>query len=338
MQNDVRFQQLNQWVAQQTTMNHLELKSISGDASFRRYFRWPSQPSYIAVDSPPDKEDLTLFVRMRQCFSKAAIRLPEIQAYDEALGFMLLSDFGDNLLLAGLNEHNANELYKKALVDLVKIQSGCRRASDFPLYDKNKLHMEMELFTEWLLKKQLNMTLSSDEQQLLDSLFSQLIDNACAQTFVAVHRDYHSRNLMILDDDTLGIIDFQDAVWGPIMYDVVSLLKDCYIGWTRAQQLQWLQMYALLAKEHNMSLPEESQLIQDFDWMGIQRHLKAAGIFVRLYHRDGKSHYLPSIPQTLTYIVQTLSSYDDFQEIHHWFETALRPQLEKHRMMWLTEQ
>lgn len=359
--NDPRLQALTQWAAEQLQQPLEELSVVSGDASFRRYFRLPcnlqkhqvrlngqSLTSVVAVDSPPDKEPIEAFVKVSELLAKAGLSVPQVLHADHQQGFMLLSDLGDALYLPALNDLSADELYHAAIDALIDLQLGClNRQSELPPYDKAQLHREMELFREWFLQQHLQMPLEAADHQLLDQWFDCLSGSALSQPQVAVHRDYHSRNLMILPQHSPGIIDYQDAVEGAVTYDLVSLLKDCYIRWPRDRQLQWLAYYQSQLEQKSLQHKETQSksieladavktrdLVQDFDWMGMQRHIKVAGIFCRLYHRDGKAGYLADIPLTLGYIVEALQQYPEFEQYLNWFESRLKPYLEQHNMMW----
>ncbi|MCO7224437.1 aminoglycoside phosphotransferase family protein [Pleionea sp. CnH1-48] len=323
---DIRRSLLQQWVASTLNEAELELEPVSGDASFRRYFRWPAQPSLIAVDAPIEHENIPAFEQTTELLTQAGVQVPVIKAVNKAQGFMLLSDFGDQLLLPQLNPTSADALYSAAIDSLIQIQANSSAAEALlPLYGEEKLWDEMDLFRDWLAIRHLGLEQTIEDFQMFDRWFIELRDRAYHQPRTLVHRDYHSRNLMLLPEQQIGIIDHQDAVWGPYSYDMVSLLKDCYIDWPRAKQLEWVDYYAQRAKKSGIVLPEREQLIKDFDWMGMQRHLKAAGIFARLLHRDNKDQYIQDIPRTLAYIVQMLAMYPEFSEIREWFEQRLMP-------------
>lgn len=358
--NDPRLQALTQWAAEQLQQPVEALSVVSGDASFRRYFRrsctlenqyaplkGQSSTSVVAVDSPPDKEPIDAFVMVSELLASAGLSVPRVLHADHQQGFMLLSDMGDALYLPALNDKSADKLYHAAMDALIDLQLGClNRQSELPPYDKAQLHREMELFREWFLQQHLQMTLEPADHQLLDQWFDCLSESALSQPQVAVHRDYHSRNLMILPQHSPGIIDYQDAVEGAVSYDLVSLLKDCYIRWPRHRQLQWLEYYRSQLQQKSSHSKDKSlsaeltkavnarNFVQDFDWMGMQRHIKVAGIFCRLYHRDGKAGYLADIPLTLGYIVEALKQYPELKQYLNWFEERLKPNLERHNMMW----
>jgi hypothetical protein len=315
-----------------------QMVTVSGDASFRRYFRINYnengvQKHWIAVDAPPEHENSRQFVDIANVWSAAGVKVPTVFAFDEAQGFMLLEDFGDVLLHPELTADAADGLYKSAIDSLIELQQ-LAKTDNIPEYDRELLDREMALFPDWLCEKHLGLVLSSDDKVMLTETFDRLANSALAQPQVIVHRDYHSRNLMVCqanpprhNEDFIGIIDFQDAVYGPLTYDLVSLLKDCYIQWPRAQVLAWLSYFnensGLMAKI------SEDQLIRDFDLMGMQRHLKAAGIFPRLSIRDGKHGYLNDVPRTCEYIVQTARLYPEFAPFSAWLEAVFLPALNK---------
>lgn len=310
---DARHQALCLWVAKQLNQDTVELSVVSGDASFRQYFRCHlGDKSWVVMDAPPDKEDSSSFVRIAQSWFEQDIRVPEIIALNKAEGFMLLSDFGDNLLLSALSPKQVDiqqgqRYYTKAMQALLAIQSLDTLSVSLPAYDSTLLMQEMALFKDWLIEAKLGLSLSDEESRGLSDCLSMLKDRALAQHQVTVHRDFHARNLMICDDDELGIIDFQDAVVGPATYDLVSLLRDCYIVWPSELVSEWCREFYDLALEkqadaaHHLGSFEHFK--EDFDLMGLQRHIKVAGIFARLSLRDGKHAYLSDIPRTLEYIL-----------------------------------
>ncbi|MFT5593431.1 MAG: aminoglycoside/choline kinase family phosphotransferase [Oceanicoccus sp.] len=328
---DDRQQSLQKWVFDALASN-LEapqgsLEVVSGDASFRRYFRqYTENATYIAVDAPPDKENSLPFVTIANAWGEQGVAVPNVIKADLEQGFMLLSDMGDHLLFPLLNEASAESLYHQALDALIGIQ---QTTLALPAYDAPLLDREMALFTDWFLGEHLGFELTSQEQNMLQETFSILRESALGQIQVPVHRDYHSRNIMVLEDDSLGIIDFQDAVHGPITYDVVSLLRDCYVAWPLEHVQQWAQDYFKKAREAGLigSISDE-QLMLWFDWMGIQRHLKAVGIFARLNHRDGKTSYMNDIPRTLNYIVEVSGQYSSLDDFHQWLTRRLLPELD----------
>ena len=329
---DVRQQSLQKWVIDALASNlqapQGSLEVVSGDASFRRYFRQPTETAtFIAVDAPPDKENSQPFVTIANAWAEQGVAVPKVIKADLEQGFMLLSDMGDQLLLPLLNDASAESLYHQALDALIGIQ---QTTHTLPAYDAPLLDREMALFTDWFLGEHLGLELSPQEQSMLQETFAVLRDSALGQVQVPVHRDYHSRNIMVLDDDTLGIIDFQDAVHGPLTYDVVSLLRDCYVAWPLEQVQQWAKDYFEKARTAGLvGAISDEQLMLWFDWMGIQRHLKAVGIFARLNHRDGKTGYMNDIPRTLNYIVEVTGQYSTLEEFHNWLVRRLLPELER---------
>jgi aminoglycoside/choline kinase family phosphotransferase len=310
-----------------------QLLPVSGDASFRRYFRVLSHNlSWIAVDAPPEKEDSAPFVNIARAWEPLEIHAPQVFQADLQQGFMLLSDLGDTLYLDRLDSGNADQLYRQAMLTLTHIQQ-CRtiQGVPFPPYDRALLSREMALFRDWFVDQLLELALDSSEQQLLDQTFERLIESALEQPQVCVHRDYHSRNLMLIDAQAPGVIDFQDAVWGPITYDLVSLLRDCYIAWPQAQVERWALEFRLLARQAGLlESVSESQFLRWFDLMGMQRHLKAIGIFARLNIRDNKPGYLADIPRTLNYLVQVAAQHPDMAEFGRWLNRRVVPVMLKH--------
>ena len=311
---DQRYQALSLWVAQVLQQHKVELSVVSGDASFRRYFRYAANgKSWIAMDAPPEKEDSTGFVRIARHWFEQGIRVPEIIAMDLEKGFILLSDFGDRTLLPVLNAERPDiaqgqHYYSKAMLVLGRIQSQDASLAQLPAYDAGLLQQEMALFKDWLVDAKLGLSLSETEALALKNCFDFLTQRALAQQQVVVHRDYHSRNLMICEDDELGVLDFQDAVIGPVTYDLVSLLRDCYIVWPEEHVDLWCNEFYALITQHSNKLGSADQFKEDFDLMGLQRHIKVAGIFCRLSIRDGKHGYLKDIPRTLEYILRVAHS------------------------------
>ncbi len=338
---DQRLQQLNKWLAKQFSNNEFTVSPVSGDASFRRYFRVEQKASsscWIAMDAPPEKENSLPFVAIARHWESQGIQVPHIQAVDLSQGFMLLGDFGDELMLNSLApsfvETKAETLYKSALQTLIQIQQ-CSQPDDYaiPPYDTELLSREVELFRDWLVCKKLEIELNASEKTLIDEAFQFLIDEALSQPTVCVHRDYHSRNLMEINDPDsnnpgIGVLDFQDAVMGPITYDLVSLLRDCYIVLPPEfvdRRLHEFHQATLAIKLHDATYP---QFKQWFDLMGIQRHLKAAGIFARLSLRDGKHSYLNDIPRTVNYIKQVSANYPQLQLFNQWLNSKVIPAIQ----------
>jgi len=345
---DQRQDVLAQWAADRIEQLYqhsipAQMVTVSGDASFRRYFRIiysenGVQKHWIAVDAPPEHENSRQFVDIANVWSSAGVKVPTVLAFDESQGFMLLEDFGDVLLHPELTADAADGLYKSSIDSLIELQQ-LPRTENIPEYDRELLDREMALFPDWLCEKHLKLTLSDADKAMLKQVFETLASSALAQPQVMVHRDYHSRNLMVCkanppqhNEEFIGIIDFQDAVYGPITYDLVSLLKDCYIQWPRDQVLAWLAYFEekhIKLNSGQIADVREGQLIRDFDLMGMQRHLKAAGIFARLSIRDGKHDYLNDVPRTCEYIVQTARLYPEFAEFNAWLESVFLPALKK---------
>lgn len=315
MNPDSRLAQLHEWIKETLGVTTYSLEPASGDASFRRYFRLLTDADqFIAVDAPPEKEDNASFVNVTHLLEAEGLPVPHIHYSSLDFGFFLLSDFGDTLLLNVLNNENVNTLYAKAFDALTIMQQ--TPTTSLPDYSQELLLTEMELFREWFLSKHLSIELSSSEHVLLDQVFASLIANALSQPQVFVHRDYHSRNLMQIDEKYPGIIDFQDAVCGPVTYDLVSLLRDCYIEWPLTQVEAWALSYRnKVLSEKIITNVDEQTFLKWFDLMGIQRHLKAIGIFSRLNIRDNKPNYLQAIPRTLHYIKTIAPKYSETYEL-----------------------
>lgn len=308
---------LNSWLSQQVGLSGFSIQAVSGDASFRRYFRIIAADGekWIAMDAPPERENCRPFVAIAGQLQTLGLHVPQIHAQDLEQGFLLLEDLGAMHYLDVLNEGNADRLYGDALGALAVVQA-CASTAGLPAYDRELLWREMELFREWLLGRHLGVRLDDQQNRELDQVFELLIENALEQPRVCVLRDYHSRNLMVASSPTPGILDFQDAVKGPVTYDLVSLLKDCYIAWNPEQVNHWAVGYFQLAVQSGVLRGEhETRFLRWFDLMGVQRHLKAAGIFARLNERDGKPGYLADIPRTLGYILRLQPDYPELTEL-----------------------
>lgn len=320
---------LRDWLGDACGLQGYELTLASGDASFRRYFRvsLASGETRIAMDAPPDREDCHPFVDVSRRLEQAGVHVPHIHASDLQQGFLLLEDLGDRLYLGELDPDSVETLYGEAVDSLLHIQAGESRG--LPAYDRALLEREMALFRDWLLGTHLGLQLSDAEEELLSSAFEGLVRNALAQPQVLVHRDYHSRNLLVLDHEGPGVIDFQDAVLGPITYDLVSLLRDCYIAWPEERVDAWMDAYVHKATAAGrMDAADAPQVPEWFDLMGAQRHLKAAGIFARLNHRDGKPGYLADIPRTLGYIVSVSQRRPLLAPLGDFIAARVLPRLE----------
>ena len=304
----------------------LEYSALGGDAGFRRYYRLNTIPPMLAVDAPPATEDSEQFVRVATFFTQAGVRVPRVYACDSAAGHLLVEDFGDRVLLADLDEFSVDSYYSEALTQLLHLQSADPDLAVFANYDERVLSDEMQLCDEWFVRRLLNLDLSDREEQILKELRQVLVDRACAQIQVVVHRDYHSRNIMVLDDGGLATLDFQDALIGPLTYDLVSLLKDCYIRWPRERTENWARTYGRLLHDAGvMPQFDESAFLSDFHSMGLQRHLKVLGIFARLYLRDQKPGYLHDLPLVLRYTLEVLSDEPQFDSARALFEGKILP-------------
>jgi len=299
---DPRLAALERWLAGTPAGPDLKLAPASADASFRRYFRatLPDGRSYVAMDAPPDKEDCRPFVRVAQLLRDAGLHAPRIHAHDFAQGFLLLEDLGRVTYLEALNEGNAAPLMRDAIAALVKWQLATRPGM-LPPYDEALLRREMALFPEWYAGRHLGRALSAAQGEALEAVCALLAKSALAQPAVYVHRDYMPRNLMVSDPNP-GVLDFQDAVIGPISYDIVCLMRDAFVSWEEARVLDWTVRYWEQARKASLPVPADfADFWRDFEWMGLQRHLKVLGIFARLTHRDGKPQYVADTPRFVGY-------------------------------------
>lgn len=304
---------IQDWLQQCYPSQAPTLSAVGADASFRRYFRThlPNGEHYIVMDAPPQYEDCKPFVRIAEILTQHGVNVPKIWHADIDNGILVLTDFGDVTYLAALTAECADELYDKALDTLVKIQL-CQYSPVLLEYSRELLDRELRLFDEWYVARHLGVTLRDDENKQLQQVYALLLDNALGQSQVLVHRDYHSRNLMVTSSDP-GVLDFQDAVFGPITYDLVSLLRDAYIDWDEAQVLDWVIRYWEKARRSGLPVPKDFGVFyRDFEWMGLQRHLKVLGIFARLNYRDGKAGYLQDMPRVLAYVQQVAGRYREF--------------------------
>jgi len=345
-----RLQQLTLWLHSQFPGETFSLAPASADASFRRYFRISFEDrTLIAMDAPPEHEDCRPFLHVCQLFEDAGTHVPHIYAHDLTQGFMLLSDLGNTTYLQALSggvdaqqrgTHrpppcgetgiNAGKLYGAATDALIKIQLASREEA-LPPYDEALLRRELNLFPEWYINKHLGVTLNDKQQAKLEQVFDRILANNLAQPRVYVHRDYHSRNLMVLDAPSLqsspGIIDFQDAVYGPITYDLASLFKDAYIKWDEEVIIDWLIGYWEKARRAGLPVHEDfGQFYRDFELMGAQRHIKVLGIFARLYHRDGKQGYLKDMPLVMAYLRAACARYVDLKPLFNLLNELEPPQ------------
>ncbi len=312
MKSDARLQAIKSWLASDLGIQNIKIEVASADASFRRYFRLVSTEkvadvkSWIIMDAPPDKEDCRPFIVIAKLIEASGVQAPHIFDFNEPQGFMRLSDLGSIAYLDRLNNETVNVLYTDAIQAIVKMQT---IQADIPTYDEKLLQFEMSLFSDWFIAQHLNLKLDESQKNIIEQTFSFLTESALQQPTVFVHRDYHSRNLMLTEKSNPGVIDFQDAVNGPPTYDLVSLIKDCYIAWPREKQLQWIDQFL----EMSRLKIDRQQFIKQLDLMGMQRHLKAIGIFARLNYRDGKSGYMKDIPRTLAYVVDVCQRYAELE-------------------------
>jgi aminoglycoside/choline kinase family phosphotransferase len=311
---------LKDWLASISDQTLGNIQPASADASFRRYFRVTGESdgkTYIVMDAPPDKEDCKPFIHVTKLLRDAGVNAPEIIKDNIEQGFLLLSDLGNEIYLDHLTNEKADILYAEAISALILMQ---KIENNLPQYNAQRLRDEMNLFEPWYLNKHLNVHLNETQKKDLESIYDLLIKNAIEQPQVFVHRDYHSRNLMLLDENNPGVIDYQDAVIGPITYDLVSLLKDCYIEWPENKIEEWIDSYLLeCSKEGNRKFSKK-EFIRWFDLMGVQRHLKVLGIFSRLNYRDGKKQYLDDLPLTLKYVVNACRKYKELESLRRLME------------------
>jgi len=299
------------------------------DASFRRYFRLQKgAESFIAMDAPPSQEDCLPFVRIAGFLESMRLSSPRIIEADIEKGFLLLSDLGNERYFDKLVEepHLADSLYGDAIDALLVMQRrGEAYQTTLPPYSEKLLHFELSLFHDWLCGTHLQLQLSEDDERSWQACCDMLVETARRQPQVFVHRDYHSRNLMVLNEDNPGILDFQDAVEGPFTYDLVSLLKDCYVRWPADQVRAWALNYYEKLSDNTRTQIDEQQFLRYFELMGVQRQLKAAGIFCRLSHRDGKNWYLNDVPRTLEYIIEIGPRHEDLSFLVRLIEEQVLP-------------
>ncbi len=323
--NDPRLAQLADWLSglQTPATVATSLRPASADASFRRYFRvdTPDGQTLIVMDAPPPQEDVRPFVKVAELFSATGVSVPAILAQDTERGFLLLSDLGSTTYLQQLSPDTAHKLYIDAIDALILLQVQSR-AGVLPVYDRELLHRELMLFPDWYITRHLKATLTDAQTADLNRVFDVLLANNLAQAPVYVHRDYHSRNLMVMSKGNPGILDFQDAVYGPITYDLVSLLRDAYIQWDEELVLDWVIRYWERARRAGLPVSHDvDAFYRDFEFMGLQRHLKVLGIFARLYHRDGKDGYLNDMPMVMDYTRKTAYRYKEFSPLIRLLDT-----------------
>lgn len=326
---DTRLEELKNWITETMHGAEFTVTPLLGDASFRRYFRIQfADHTAIAMDAPPEREESYPFVTIARAFAKLGLRVPQILKENLSIGFLLLTDLGDKLYLKELNSNNADILYGNALQELLVVQA-CREVHGWalPHFDQRMMGQELDFFSYWFLDRYLNLHLTQKESVTVREAFQFLLDAATEQPQVCVHRDYHSRNLLVLDDCKVGIVDFQDAVWGPLTYDVVSLLRDCYVDWPQEQVQKWALTYLRNAIAANIvpATITPEQFMRWFDLMGIQRHLKATFIFVRKLLRDNHPGYLDDVPRTLNYIHTVAKPYRELQKFNKLFNNVILP-------------
>jgi len=306
---------------------------VAGDASSRCYFRLcHGKQSYILAESPPATEKNQAFLDIRDLLARESIAVPDLYAADLDRGYLLLEDFGRHLLLDALDPASVDGYYQCAYAVLLRLAELPVAPGDLPRYDEAVLREELQRFPEWFASQMLSCALDGEAQELFLALSRLLIDSALEQPTVFVHRDFHSRNLMLLPREQLGLIDFQDALLGPVTYDLVSLLRDCYIQWPTERVDAWaIDYYRKLQGRGPLRRVDEQQFLRWFDWMGLQRHLKVLGTFARLYLRDGKESYLPDLPLVVVYVQEILQRYaaaePAFAAFGQWFSEALGPRI-----------
>jgi aminoglycoside/choline kinase family phosphotransferase len=332
---DDRQQLLSDWASGQLPdyTGPSDWECVAGDASSRRYFRLRRQAqSWICVDSPPQTEKNTEFLQVRDLLDARGVCVPDLVAADAERGLLLLGDLGDRQLLDLLSETSVDRYYTKALATLRQIYTGPIGAGQLPPYDEAVLSEELSRFPQWFCDALLNCPLDDGQQQVFHNCSQLLIRSALEQPRVFVHRDFHSRNLLVQAGGELGVIDFQDALLGAVTYDAASLLKDCYIRWPRPQVEAWLEQHRqALVAEGMQGLDDGADFLRWFDWIGLQRHLKVLGTFARLYLRDGKDAYLHDLPLVLSYVREVLGLYPKFDDMRGLFGEHLDPVIAEQR-------
>jgi aminoglycoside/choline kinase family phosphotransferase len=329
-----RLSKLISWVSEQTTASQQQLTQnlhlLAGDASFRCYYRvMLNDKPYVIMDAPPNLEPVLPFIKIDHSLLALGLRVPKILAQNIEQGFLLLEDFGDQILLNMLNINNVEHLYTLAMQQMLLMHT-CQGINDYQIgsYDSAMYSLEMSRFVEWFLQQFLQLSLTKQQSSMLNTLFEQLIHSALQQPQVFVHRDFHSRNLLLLPKEQIGVIDFQDAVWGAITYDAVSLLRDCYINWPEQQVTLWaLQFKQLAWSEFNFEPVADHKFLQWFDWMGLERHLKCLYIFARKFCRDSHAGYLADIPRTMHYILLVSKKYAELLPLYQFMTEVVQPKL-----------
>jgi aminoglycoside/choline kinase family phosphotransferase len=324
---------LRDWLDHGLTFGADRIAPASGDASFRRYFRvWRDGETFIAMDAPPGREDVRPYLTIARMLAEIGVHVPRILAEQPAQGFLLVTDLGTRHYLEDLgSNHNVDAHYLDAMMTLNRIQSrGTIHAQHLPGYERAILEREMKLMPEWFCARHLQLELGASEQQMLADTFEVLCREALSQPRVFVHRDYHSRNLMVFPGDNPGVLDFQDALNGPVTYDLVSLFRDCYIEWPAARVRDWVLRYRSMAQAGGVDVgADEAQFLRWFDLMGVQRHVKILGIFSRLFHRDGKAEYLDNLPLTLKYVQSVCDRYAELEPLRAFLRRKVEPILEQ---------
>ena len=328
---DARLALVQEWLSRDLGLRPERIEPASSDASFRRYFRtFQGGKTFVVMDAPPDKEDVRPYLKVTQLLESVGVHVPHVHETDVARGLLLLEDLGSTQYLARLNAgDDPDGLYGDALSVLADIQlRGQGVAQELPPYDRPALHRELALMPEWFCTQHLALQLSPAQSRTIADAFEFLIQEALAQPAVFVHRDYHSRNLMVVEDRNPGVLDFQDALRGPIGYDLVSLLKDCYISWPRERVERWVSEYRDLLKSRGGTVGSDGrEFLRWFDLIGVQRHIKVLGIFARLWYRDGKAGYLNDLPLTLEYVRDTCARYEELAGLSQFIEEFIVPEL-----------
>lgn len=328
-----REQLLTQWVARELNSQpaSIQLTPIASDAGFRRYFRFSTPSLWLAVDAPPQTEDSRQFVSLARYLSAHHVNTPKILTADEDKGFLLVEDFGDGLLHRQLTPTSVTNLYRQTFTALLSLQACPDQPALIPRYDRVLLHRELQIFSEWFVGNLLGYELNQAETAMLDTLFKELENSALEQPQTLVHRDFHSRNLLIRSNNSLGVIDFQGALWGGCTYDLASLLRDCYIRWPADQVIDWALEYRQMAIKAGLldTIIDEKTYLRWFDWMGLQRHIKVLGIFARLHLRDHKPHYLKDLPLVIRYTLEVAQTYSSLKPFADWFCDKLLPLVEQ---------
>jgi len=317
---------LHLWLSQTCQFSIEKIISLAGDASFRQYFRihgyFPNESSrqFMLMDASSENENIHQFIQIAKILKNMRINVPDIIRESPNEGFLILEDFGDDLLLSKLNDQSADFFYTKAIDILLQIQAQ-PIPYQLPSFDIPYMLKEMQLFQDWFLEQHLNLKLSATEQQLIKASFLNIAKTIDGYPKSMIHRDFHSRNLMVLPNNDLGVIDFQDAMIGPRAYDLASLLKDCYISWDKKQQIKWSTYFY-----HGLKTETEiNDFLKEFSLCGIQRHIKVLGIFSRLNYRDGKSRYLADLPLTWQYLTQALEDHPELAAFKNFIKSKVEP-------------